>query len=117
MLFACATSPDISASSIGPIERYRLLKIWRSILNWKQQSSPQHRARGVIINTSAARTRLPVAAGLSGGGARAAYQVGVFRAIAAMWPRGPPNPSPIFCGTSAGGITPATPAVTDDRVR
>lgn len=41
---------------------------------------------------------------MSGGGARAAYQVGVLRAIAEMVPRGSTSPFPILCGTSAGAI-------------
>ncbi|MCX7205712.1 MAG: patatin-like phospholipase family protein [Proteobacteria bacterium] len=41
---------------------------------------------------------------LSGGGARAAYQVGVLLAIAKLLPKGAANPFPIICGTSAGGI-------------
>jgi NTE family protein len=41
---------------------------------------------------------------LAGGGARAAYQVGVLKAIAEMLPEGTPNPFPIICGTSAGAI-------------
>lgn len=41
---------------------------------------------------------------LAGGGARAAYQVGVLKAIAEMLPDGAPNPFPILCGTSAGAI-------------
>ncbi len=40
---------------------------------------------------------------LPGGGARAAYQVGVLRAIADMLP-GVPNPFPIIVGTSAGAV-------------
>lgn len=44
---------------------------------------------------------------LSGGGARAAYQVGVLKAIAHMLPAGAPNPFPIICGTSAGAINSA----------
>ena len=40
---------------------------------------------------------------LPGGGARAAYQVGVLRAIADMLP-GAPNPFPIIVGTSAGAV-------------
>ena len=38
---------------------------------------------------------------LSGGGARAAYQVGVLSAIADMLPAHSSNPFPIICGTSA----------------
>jgi NTE family protein len=41
---------------------------------------------------------------LTGGGARAAYQVGVLRAISEMLPADAPCPFPIICGTSAGAI-------------
>lgn len=41
---------------------------------------------------------------LSGGGARAAYQVGVLKALAKLLPRHTHNPFPIICGTSAGAI-------------
>ena len=41
---------------------------------------------------------------LTGGGARAAYQVGVLRAIAEMLPKGTRNPFPVICGTSAGAL-------------
>lgn len=41
---------------------------------------------------------------LSGGGARAAYQVGVLRAIADLVPKNVANPFPIICGTSAGAV-------------
>ncbi len=41
---------------------------------------------------------------LTGGGARAAYQVGVLSAIAKMVPRNHGTPCPIICGTSAGAI-------------
>jgi NTE family protein len=41
---------------------------------------------------------------LTGGGARAAYQVGVLRAIASLLKTGAPSPFPIICGTSAGAI-------------
>jgi NTE family protein len=44
---------------------------------------------------------------LSGGGARAAYQVGVLRAIAESLPPGCHNPFSIICGTSAGGLNAA----------
>jgi len=43
---------------------------------------------------------------LPGGGARAAYQVGVLKAIADMMPRSP-NPFPIIVGTSAGAVSAA----------
>lgn len=41
---------------------------------------------------------------LTGGGARAAYQVGVLLAIRELWGKRPGNPFPILCGTSAGAI-------------
>jgi|TARA_R110002012_G_scaffold11479_6_gene51781 NTE family protein len=41
---------------------------------------------------------------LTGGGARAAYQVGVLSAIAKFMPRNHGVPFPIICGTSAGAI-------------
>ena len=48
---------------------------------------------------------------LTGGGARAAYQVGVLKAIAGFLPRRARNPFPIICGTSAGALNAATLAV------
>ncbi|MCR4346626.1 MAG: patatin-like phospholipase family protein [Sulfuricaulis sp.] len=48
---------------------------------------------------------------LAGGGARAAYQVGVLKAIAEMLPRDTPNPFPILCGSSAGAINATTLAI------
>lgn len=44
---------------------------------------------------------------LSGGGARAAYQIGVLRAIAEILPDACPSPFDIICGTSAGGLNAA----------
>lgn len=41
---------------------------------------------------------------LTGGGARAAYQVGVLKAITRLLPRNHSLPFPIICGTSAGAI-------------
>ncbi len=41
---------------------------------------------------------------LSGGGARAAYQVGVLQALVEILPDEVTNPFPIICGTSAGAI-------------
>jgi len=48
---------------------------------------------------------------LTGGGARAAYQVGVLKAIAEMLPRRTQNPFPVICGTSAGAFNAVTLAV------
>ncbi len=47
---------------------------------------------------------------LTGGGARAAYQVGFLRAVSHMLPRGTPNPFQIICGTSAGAVNAAVMA-------
>ncbi len=44
---------------------------------------------------------------MAGGGARAAYQIGVLRAIAELTPRNSPAPFKIICGTSAGAINAA----------
>ena len=44
---------------------------------------------------------------LTGGGARAAYQVGVLRAISRLLPEQQTCPFPILCGTSAGAINAA----------
>ena len=52
---------------------------------------------------------------MSGGGARAAYQVGVLRAIARMLPQRSHNPFQIICGTSAGAINAASLASNGDR--
>ncbi len=54
---------------------------------------------------------------LSGGGARAAYQVGVLKAVADMLPRGAGNPFPIICGTSAGAVNAAFLATHAGRFR
>jgi NTE family protein len=48
---------------------------------------------------------------LTGGGARAAYQVGVLKAIAESMPRRAHNPFPIICGTSAGALNATALAV------
>jgi NTE family protein len=47
---------------------------------------------------------------LPGGGARAAYQVGVLKGIAELLPRGAPTPFRVITGTSAGAIVSATVA-------
>jgi NTE family protein len=62
-----------------------------------------------------AKSRLSVGLVMTGGGARAAYQVGVLRAIAAMLPQGAANPFPVICGTSAGAINATSLASNADR--
>lgn len=52
---------------------------------------------------------------LSGGGARAAYQVGVLSAIGKMLPKSMALPFPILCGTSAGALNAAMLATNADN--
>ncbi len=54
---------------------------------------------------------------LTGGGARAAYQVGVLKAIAEILPRRARNPFSIISGTSAGAINAVTLAVNAGNFR
>jgi len=54
---------------------------------------------------------------LTGGGARAAYQVGVLKAIAELLPRHAHNPFQIICGTSAGALNAATLAINAQSFR
>jgi NTE family protein len=51
---------------------------------------------------------------LAGGGARAAYQVGVLQAFKEMLPEPKVNPFPIICGTSAGAVNAGALAVYAD---
>lgn len=51
---------------------------------------------------------------LTGGAARAAYQVGVLKAVARLLPPGITSPFPVISGTSAGAINAATLAVYAD---
>jgi NTE family protein len=54
---------------------------------------------------------------LPGGGARAAYQVGVLRALADLMPARSPNPFPVIAGTSAGAINATELAIHAERFR
>ncbi len=54
---------------------------------------------------------------LTGGGARAAYQVGVLKAIAELLPRRTHNPFPVICGTSAGALNAAALAINAEDFR
>ena len=58
-----------------------------------------------------------VALVLPGGGARAAYQVGVLRALAELLPAKAPNPFPVVTGTSAGAINATYVAIQAHRFR
>jgi NTE family protein len=63
----------------------------------------------------AGRTRTRAGLVLTGGGARAAYQVGVVKAVRDILGNPVKNPFPIVCGTSAGAINAATLAVFADN--
>ena len=52
---------------------------------------------------------------LSGGGARAAYQVGVLKAVKDLLPDPAHNPFPILCGASAGAINAASVAASAEN--
>ena len=54
---------------------------------------------------------------LTGGGARAAYQVGVLKAIRDLLPDPARNPFPVLCGTSAGAINASVLAIYADDFR
>ena len=54
---------------------------------------------------------------LTGGGARAAYQVGVLKAIAEFLPRRVHSPFQVICGTSAGALNAVTLAVNAQHFR
>jgi len=62
----------------------------------------------------AGRARARAGLVLTGGGARAAYQVGVVKAVRDILGSPTKNPFPILCGTSAGAINVATLAVFAD---
>ncbi|MDH5632603.1 MAG: patatin-like phospholipase family protein [Gammaproteobacteria bacterium] len=62
-----------------------------------------------------ADTRRKLGLVLSGGGARAAYQVGVLKAISECLPKDAPNPFQVICGTSAGAINSAALAIYAER--
>ena len=61
-------------------------------------------------------TRHPgIALVLQGGGARAAYQVGVLKAVSEILGHPVENPFPVITGTSAGAINAAVLAVNADN--
>jgi NTE family protein len=63
------------------------------------------------------RAPAPTGLVLSGGGARAAYQAGALRAVAAILGKRRPRPFPVICGTSAGAINAAALATHADDFR
>ena len=69
---------------------------------WRNQEAPRESKTALL---------------LSGGGARAAYQVGVLKAVAEILPKETPNPFPIICGTSAGAINATALAIFAPKFR
>ena len=72
-------------------------------------------ANETIDEVGAAPTKVGLV--LPGGGARAAYQVGVLRAVADLMPSRAVNPFPVVTGTSAGAVNATAIAVHADRFR
>ena len=68
-----------------------------------------------VASFPADRVRARAGLVLTGGGARAAYQVGVVKAVRDILGNPVKNPFPILCGTSAGAINAATLAVFADN--
>jgi len=73
--------------------------------------------RSLMNNDRASPTTDTIGLVLPGGGARAAYQVGVLRAIADLLPVRTSNPFPVVTGTSAGAVNATAIAVHADRFR
>jgi NTE family protein len=69
------------------------------------------------MNSVVGAARPKVGLVLTGGGARAAYQVGVLRAISELLPKGIRNPFPIISGTSAGAVNAAVLAANGSDFR
>jgi NTE family protein len=69
---------------------------------------------GSVAQTPSGRMKPRAGLVLTGGGARAAYQVGVVKAVRDILGNPVKNPFPILCGTSAGAINAAALAVQAD---
>jgi NTE family protein len=72
------------------------------------------RAAATVAPFPGSRVRARAGLVLTGGGARAAYQVGVVKAVRDVLGNPKKNPFPILCGTSAGAINAATLGVLAD---
>jgi|tagenome__1003787_1003787.scaffolds.fasta_scaffold20918606_3 NTE family protein len=72
------------------------------------------RATATVAHFPGGRVRSRAGLVLTGGGARAAYQVGVVKAVRDVLGSPKKNPFPILCGTSAGAINAATLGVMAD---
>ena len=71
------------------------------------QGTPPNASTNETVEISTATSSCKIGLVMSGGGARAAYQVGVLRAIGEMQADPKKNPFAIICGTSAGAINAA----------
>lgn len=71
----------------------------------------------MIVSTSGRNNNVKCGLVLSGGGARAAYQVGVLKAIAEMHPKQAHNPFSVITGTSAGAINAVALAASANNFR
>jgi NTE family protein len=71
----------------------------------------------LLFNKDKEANKPKLAVVMAGGGARAAYQIGVLKAIAEMIPSGAPSPFNIICGTSAGAINAASLAAKADHFK
>lgn len=69
------------------------------------------------MDAASGNPRLNLGLVLPGGGARAAYQVGVLRAIADLLPPRTANPFPVISGTSAGAVNATALAIDAARFR
>lgn len=65
--------------------------------------------------TNDSQKKVKIGLVLTGGGARAAYQVGVLKAICEILPKDAVNPFAIICGTSAGAINSAAIGIYGER--
>ena len=81
----------------------------------RRRSSSVETTAGNVAPFPAGRIRPRAGLVLTGGGARAAYQVGVVKAVRDILGNPVKNPFPIVCGTSAGAINAATLAVFADN--
>src|ERR671910_2975218 len=81
----------------------------------RKNSSSEMETAANVATSPASRARSRAGLVLTGGGARAAYQVGVVKAVRDILGNPVKNPFPIVCGTSAGAINAATLAVFADN--
>jgi len=85
--------------------------------NAKLRAKQPFAAQLLSVSMSSKQDPEKLALVLSGGGARAAYQVGVLRAVANLLPRHSSNPFHIITGASAGALNAASIASNAQRLR